>query len=224
MRYTTIFFDLDDTLYPSSTGLWDLIRWRMNKYMEDLLQLPADEISNIRQMYLDRYGTTLRGLQIHHQVDVDDYLAYVHDLPLADYIQPNPTLRELLLSLPQNRWIFTNADANHARRVIDILGLEGCFHGIIDIRALDFVCKPDPQAYHIALRLAGEVDPDRCVLIDDAPRNLVPAQFQGYRTVLVGTNGSNPGADFTIRFLADLPKVLPELWGAGWAIPNTLGG
>ncbi len=58
-------------------------------------------------------GTTMRGLQIHHQIDTDDYLAYVHDLPLHDYLYPNPQLRSLLTSLPQRRWIFTNADADY---------------------------------------------------------------------------------------------------------------
>ena len=84
MRFTTLFFDLDDTLYPNTTGLWKAIKERMNDYMRERLQIPAEDISSLREKYYLTYGTTTRGLQIHHNVDTADFLAYVHDLPLAD--------------------------------------------------------------------------------------------------------------------------------------------
>ena len=88
MRFTTIFFDLDDTLYPSSSGLWPAIKERMNSYMDERMHIPRDEIPRLREKYFREYGTTLRGLQANHKVDVQDYLAYVHDLPLKDYLHP----------------------------------------------------------------------------------------------------------------------------------------
>jgi FMN phosphatase YigB (HAD superfamily) len=118
----------------------------------------------------------------------------------------------LLLSLPQRRWLFTNADANHAHRVMSIVGVEGCFEGIIDIHALQFACKPDQEAYVRALELAGEKDPARCVLFDDAPRNLAPARQMGIYTVLIGSQTPNPAASHTISSLHQLPGSLPELW------------
>ena len=124
MRYTTLLFDLDDTLYDSGNGLWEAIRQRMSQYMIERIGLPAEEVPALRAMYYKKYGTTLRGLQRHFQVDSDDYLAYVHDLPLERYLKPATQLRGLLTSLPQQRWIFTNADANHARRVLSTLELE----------------------------------------------------------------------------------------------------
>ena len=219
MRYDTIFFDLDDTLYPAHSGLWEAILQRMQDYMLDLVDLPADQLAALRQSYLEKYGTTLRGLQREYHVNSDEYLAYVHDLPLKDFIQPNPSLRSMLLSLPQRRWVFTNADANHARRVMAIIGIEGCFEGIIDIRALEFACKPDPEAYLRALALAGEKDPTRCVLLDDAPRNLAPARQMGFFTVLVGSQTPNPAAHQTISSLLHLPDSLPELWN-GRSLPQ----
>ena len=41
---TTLFFDLDDTLYPSASGLWEAIRQRMTTYMEERLGFSADEV------------------------------------------------------------------------------------------------------------------------------------------------------------------------------------
>ena len=212
MYFKSLYFDLDDTLYPASSGLWDAIRDRMNTYMQKFIDLPIADIASIRQGYLEKYGTTLRGLQAHYDVDVDEYLAYVHDLPLEKYILPDPNLHALLLSLPQRRWIFTNSDHNHASRVLTILGLAGCFDGIIDIRAVDFACKPDKIAYQKALDIAGDEDPAQCAIFDDSVRNLAPAREIGFYTILVGKNGSEPVVDRVIPNIHELKDCMPELW------------
>lgn len=212
MKWSVLFFDLDDTLYPTTSGLWAAIRQRMTDYMHTPLGFSTEEIPTIREHYFKTYGTTLRGLQIHHNVDPDDYLAYVHDLPLEKFLTPDPHLREILISLPQMKWIFTNADANHAKRVLDILGLEGCFNGIIDVRSLDYLCKPEKEAFQRALDLSDAAAPEDCVLFDDSLRNLIPARTIGFTTVLVGSDGNNPGANYSLIKLTDLPQVFPELW------------
>ena len=107
MPFTTLFFDLDDTLYPNSAGLWAAIRERMSLYMIERLKLPAEEVPGLRRFYYETYGTTLRGLQKHYHIDAEDYLAFVHDLPLETYLEPDAEARPILLSLPQERWIFT---------------------------------------------------------------------------------------------------------------------
>jgi putative hydrolase of the HAD superfamily len=212
MRFKSLYFDLDDTLYPPGSGLWDAIRERMNLYMQKYIDLPLAEITTIRQGYLEKYGTTLRGLQAHYDIDAEDYLAFVHDLPLEEYIQPDPDLRRLLLSLPQRRWIFTNSDQKHAERVLNILGLAGCFNGIIDILAVDFACKPDKTAYERALQIAGDENPANCAIFDDSERNLAPARALGFYTILVGKDGSNQEVDEVIHSLHDLKSCIPQLW------------
>jgi putative hydrolase of the HAD superfamily len=215
MPFQSLYFDLDDTLYPSSSGLWDAIRDRMNLYMQRMIDLPLNEIVTLRQGYLEKYGTTLRGLQAHYDVDADEYLAFVHDLPLERYIQPNPHLRQILLSLPQKRWVFTNADANHARRVLNILDLADCFTGIIDIRLINFACKPEKISYQRALSVAGDDQPASCVIFDDAVRNLAPAKEIGFYTVLVGKQAPADTVDRIIPSLDDLANRMPELWKNG---------
>ena len=212
MSFTTLFFDLDETLYTKGNGLWDAIAARMNEYIHVQLNLPPEEVSTLRRHYYESYGTTLRGLQLHHQVNANDYLAYVHDLPLEDYIHPDPQLHQLLSSLSLRKWIFTNADAHHTSRVLDILGVSDCFEGIIDVRAIEFICKPEIEAYHRALTLANEDQPSDCILLDDSVRNLVPAKDLGFTTVLVGSNGTHPAADYTLEKIHQLPNALPDLW------------
>jgi putative hydrolase of the HAD superfamily len=212
MKFSTIFFDLDDTLYPNSTGLWEAIRVRMVTFLEERLGFNPDEVNIIRKTYFETYGTTLRGLQIHNQVDTDEYLAYVHDLPLEYYISPDPELVAIISSLPQKKWVFTNADSFHAQRVLSILGFGNCFQGIIDVRALGFLCKPEVEAYLRALALAGAGTADECVLLDDSSRNLNPAHQLGFTTVLVGSTEPDPSANHVIRTPKELPTVIPELW------------
>lgn len=208
MRFTTIFFDLDDTLYPSSSGLWQAIKARMNLYMRERLDIPEQDISRLREKYFMTYGTTLRGLQAHHNVDVQDFLAFVHDLRLSDYVQPNPTLRNVIASLPTRNLIFTNADVPHAKRVLAALGLEDCFDAIVDVNTVAPYCKPMTESFAIAMKAAGETTSSRCVMIDDLPRTTRAAREVGLFGILYGQDRPHPDADATFTDWRRLPSLL----------------
>ena len=213
MNFSTLFFDLDATLYPASNGLWDLIRLRIYQFMQEEVGIPENEIPKTRDHYWTTYGTTLQGLRIHHQVSPEQYLAYVHDLPLEDYLDDDPILRGLLNSLPQDRWVFTNADRHHAERVLDKLGIADQFTGIVDLFSLDLVVKPDPEAFRKALDMAGETDPSRCILFDDLLPNLTAAKKLGFTTTMVGKiNQPATYLDFQLDTIHDMKKSMPGLW------------
>lgn len=211
MPFSTIFFDLDDTLYPSSSGVWKLIKDRMSLYMNQRLGIAWDEIPTIRESFFREYGTTLRGLQIHYQVNTDEYLSFVHDIPLQEYLCPDAALKKMLMDLPLRKLIFTNADSNHASRVLSALGLENCFEKIVDINAVEPFCKPMQPALKIALDLSGETDPHRCILVDDLPSTTRAGREFGFFTILFGNNGKEMDANATLAQLTDLPKLLQNL-------------
>lgn len=208
MKYTTIFFDLDDTLYPASTGLWQAIKERMNLYMAERMGFDPAEIPHLREKYYLQYGTTLRGLQAHHDIDVEDYLAFVHNLPLDKYIQPRPDLCNLIASLGTRNLIFTNADAAHARRVLKALELDDCFETIVDVNAVAPYCKPMPESFQIAMCMAGESDPARCVMIDDLPRTTRAARDAGLFSILFGQDTPHPEANATLSDWRKLASIL----------------
>ncbi|CAG1010813.1 pyrimidine and pyridine-specific 5'-nucleotidase [Anaerolineales bacterium] len=211
MRFTTIFFDLDDTLYPSHVGLWSAIKARMNDYMSQHMNIPIGEIPKLREKYYLQYGTTLHGLQKHHNVDVQDYLAYVHDLPLADYLTPDPVLRSIIASLPTRNLIFTNADAAHAERVLATLNLRDLFTAIVDVNAIDPYCKPMPESFGIAMKTAGETDPSHCVMIDDLGRTTRAAKQAGLSSILYGGMAVNGDADASLSDWNELVGILENL-------------
>jgi len=210
MRFTTVFFDLDDTLYPNSTGLWLAIKERMNLYMIECMGMDEKDVPALREQYFRMYGTTLRGLQARHNVDVDEYLAYVHDLPLDQYLTPNPLQREIIASLPTRNLIFTNADVNHARRVLKVLNIDELFETIVDVNAVAPYCKPMPESFAIAQELADEPDPRKCVMIDDLPRTTRAALEVGMASIFYGTEEPTPEASGVFVDWNHLPILLGD--------------
>jgi putative hydrolase of the HAD superfamily len=210
MRFTTLFFDLDDTLYPSSTGLWPAIKDRMNLFMLERLGIPENDIPFLREQYFKMYGTTLRGLQERHNVDKEDFLAFVHDLPLQDYLTPNPIVREVIASLPTRNLIFTNADIPHARRVLAALQLEDLFERVVDVNAVAPYCKPMPESFAIAMDLADEPDPRKCVMIDDLPRTTRAALSVGMASLLYGCDEPTEDASGAFTDWTHLPVLLGD--------------
>ena len=162
----------------------------------------------LREQYFKMYGTTLRGLQARHNIDTEGFLAFVHDLPLSDYIAPDPVQRDVIASLPNRKLIFTNADANHARRVLAALKLDDLFDGIVDIHAVSPYCKPMPESFAIAQELANEPDPRKCVMIDDLPRTTRAALDAGMASVLYGTEEPTAEASGVFMNWKDLPILL----------------
>ena len=210
MRFTTLFFDLDDTLYPSSTGLWPAIKDRMTLYMIERLGLPENDVPFLREQYFKMYGTTLRGLQERHNVDKEDFLAYVHDLPIKNYLTPNPVLREVIASLPTRNLIFTNADVSHARRVLAALELDDLFETVVDVNAVTPYCKPMLESFAIAMDLADEPDPRKCVMIDDLPRTTRAALNVGMASLLYGCDEPTEDASGVLTDWTHLPILLGE--------------
>ena len=211
MRFTTFFFDLDETLYPHNNGLWAEIRARINAYMHERMGFPLEQIEALREKYFREYGTTLRGLQAHHKVDIDEYLAFVHDVPLSRYLHPDPELRKAIAGIPARKFIFTNADTNHANRVLEAVGLQGLFDGIIDVHAIAPYCKPMPESFELALKAAGGPDPHTCVLLDDQRRITRAARLLGMYTILVGEEPPGDDADVALLHLSDVTGLL-----SGW--------
>lgn len=208
MRFTTVFFDLDDTLYPASTGLWQTIKVRMNDYMRTRLGIPQDEIPALREKYYMQYGTTLRGLQANFQLDSADFLAYVHDIPLRDHLTPDPAQRPAIASLGTRNLIFTNSDSAHARRVLAVLELDDLFEIVVDVNAMEPYCKPARETFTLAMKAAGESDPARCVLIDDLTRNTRAARELGIFSLLYGQSEAHADAHAAFTNWRSLPALL----------------
>lgn len=209
MHFETLFFDLDDTLYPPSSGIWQAIGDRMEQYMIQKVGIPSNSAVSERQRLFHAHGTTMRGLVAEYGIDDLDFLIYVHDIPISEYLSEDIPLRKTIMQYSQRKVIFTNADTGHADRVLSTLGIGDLFDQIIDIRSIKPWCKPQREAFSIALEKAGITDPGGCVMIDDAHRNLVTAHELGMYTIQIGTETRSDPVDAAIKTLNDLAHVLP---------------
>ena len=183
-------FDLDNTLYPASTRLFDLIDERMTAYVGRVLGSDPIEARRVQKSYFRDHGTTLAGLMKHHDVEPKHFLDDVHAIEL-DRVALDERLARGLAALPGRRFIFTNGDADYAGRVLTAIGIGDQFHGLVDIHACDYLPKPDAHGYRLLVERFG-IDPRRAVLVEDMAKNLIPAKALGMTTVWVD-NGSDHG-------------------------------
>jgi putative hydrolase of the HAD superfamily len=206
---TTLFIDLDGTVYDKHNGLLDIMTSRIHHYMQTVVGIPEEEVIPTGEYYYNRFGSSLQGLQIFYDIDSGHYLEYIHDIPLQDHIQPDPALRQALLSLPQRKWIFTNSDRNHAGHVLSLLGIEDMFEGILDVWAMDYVPKPQRWVYKKALKYAGSPAPQNCLFVDDTLKNLKTAADMGWHTIWMDdSRGKSQNGHLALPKLHYLPQVL----------------
>ena len=178
--------------------------------MIERLGTSESDVPFLREQYFKMYGTTLRGLEERHHVDKEDFLAFVHDLPLQDYLRPDTVVRQVIASLPTRNLIFTNADVSHARRVLAALRLENLFETVVDVNAVSPYCKPMPESFAIAMELADEPDPRKCVMIDDLARTTRAALNVGMASLLYGCDKPTEDASGVFTDWTHLPILLGD--------------
>ncbi|HVH79223.1 MAG TPA: pyrimidine 5'-nucleotidase, partial [Stellaceae bacterium] len=110
-------FDLDNTLYPASCGLFPRVQERMNDYICRLLNVSLDEAKTLRAQYFREHGTTMHGLMAVHRIDPHEFMAFVHDVDLS-CVPPNPELVMALGTLSGRKLIYTNGSVPHAENLL----------------------------------------------------------------------------------------------------------
>ncbi len=175
MAIEVVLFDLDNTIYPASSGLMQSLDVRIGEYVQRTLGLSEEEALQLRREYYAEFGTTLRGLQRRHQdIETESYLQYVHDIALDAFLVSDERLDAKLSTLKARKAIFTNSPREYSERVLQTLGIAHHFERIFDLRFCDFVGKPEPACY---ARVLGElgVPGSAVMLLEDTVANLPPA-------------------------------------------------
>jgi len=201
MSLKYILFDLDDTPYPKNTPVMPAIGERIKTYLMKTLELTYEEATARRAHYNFQYGTVLRGLLQEESVDIEEYLDFIHDIPVSEYLEPNPELAHCLSKLPLHKYIFTNSYRKHAENVMNVLGVADYFEGIFDIRSVNFVSKPALHPYTTVVHRL-ETTPKTCVYVDDQARNLREPKLLGMTTVLVDSE-PNQWVDISVKNIVD---------------------
>lgn len=181
-------FDLDNTLYPRHTNLFQQVDARIRAYVQKLLNVSEDEAQHLQKSYYRDHGTTLRGLMSRHDVDPDDFLEFVHDIDHSP-VEADPKLGRAIKALPGRKFIYTNGSKVHAEKVAERLGVAEHFEAIYDIAAANLLPKPEAGAYELFVRQFA-IAPERSAMFEDLARNLLTPKALGMRTVLVVPPGT----------------------------------
>lgn len=174
--------DLDDTLYPSSTGIAEAVKRNIEDFLVEKLGFSRAIASTLRVELFRTHGSTLAGLRaLGYDVHPDDYHGFVHGQLPYDLIKADYNLRNLLLGISQRKIIFTNSDRKHAKETLRRLELEDCWDEIIcfetmnpNMQQFPIILKPSLEAMKIALQIA-QVDPRQTLFLDDNVRNIAAA-------------------------------------------------
>eukprot|EP00760_Papus_ankaliazontas_P027133 PhM_4_TR3165/c0_g1_i1/m.62714/K07025/K07025; putative hydrolase of the HAD superfamily len=220
-----VFLDLDGTLYPDNNSALKVMTSNFTRFITDRLKVTPEEAAAIETKYYMNLGLTPAGLWMDHGIPLEeayDFVLHQH-LDVREHLEPSPTLVSWLQHARQNLavtfFVLTNADARHARKSLDALGItEELFPSshIIDVHAMykdndnkeqqpqtmspsERVAdkhKPNAGAYHRALaiaeRVTGQKEWKQIWMFEDSPKNLVVPKQLGWRTVWVHTDGERP--------------------------------
>jgi putative hydrolase of the HAD superfamily len=181
-------FDLDNTLYPRHTKLFEQVDRRIKDYVQGLLALGPEEAHHVQKDYYRRYGTTLRGLMEEHGIHPDEFLEQVHDIDHSG-IEPNPRLTSAIARLPGRKFIMTNGSRRHAEKIAERLGFTDHFEDIFDIVRAGLLPKPNRRTYEGFVTATG-LRPSDAAMFEDLPRNLVVPKALGMQTILVLPGGT----------------------------------
>ena len=179
-------FDLDNTIYDVKAGVFTKISSRITDYIMTVLSFTREEANEVRSDMYKKYGLTLTGLIKEYEIDPDEYLHYIHDVTHPE-LQYEKQLKLSLKNLSGRKFIYTNASQDHAKNILSAMGIEAEFEKILDIKATQYVPKPDPKSYEIMLKsfdiFSNQVE--NSIFIEDTAKNLKPAKLLGLKTVWI---------------------------------------
>lgn len=208
-----LLLDVDNTLYPQSTGLGLEMSRLMTGFVARFLEVEEPTAEQMRREARGRHGTTLAWLLAEAGLeDADPYLEAVHPIDLSRWITDEHAAeaRETLDAIDLPASVLTNSPREHAERVLDRLGLCDRFERVFDLRSNGFVGKPDPSVYHRVLDEL-EIRANTTLFVDDMLQYLLPFRDLGGNVVQVTAEGAPDTEIPTIEALRDLvPIVYPS--------------
>lgn len=219
----TIFFDIDDTLYPSTELAYHARKNAINAMIDAGLKGEAEKIFKTLEGIVQKYGSNYPqhfdkllgeiGVPWSPAIVAAGVAAY-HDTKLS-YIKPYPETVPVLLQLRDNGYklgIITDGLAVKQWEKLIRLGLQHFFHAVIVSETSGF-SKPSAELFKIALE-SMNCRPDDAVMVGDKPeKDIAGAKSAGLKTIWIKKKpfAGEVKADFVIENLVELPGILEKL-------------
>lgn len=207
MNLSAVIFDLDGVIV--STDEFHYQAWK--------------QISDQEQIYFDReINERLRGVSRMESLEIilshsdkkyseneksllaqqknEIYCELLNKLSSNDIL---PGVINLLMSLiARNIKIAIGSSSKNTPFILDQIGLATNFDAIADGNSIKN-SKPDPEVFLLAAKMLG-VDPEECVVIEDAQAGIDAAKAAGMKAVGIGSAAHCVNADLKLNDLTDL--------------------
>ncbi|MDD4556576.1 MAG: HAD-IA family hydrolase [Alphaproteobacteria bacterium] len=196
-------FDLDYTLYPSSTKIENLFRENARAYLAVEMKMSSVEIEKAFEDF-GKKGSMLRGAR-EGSFNVEHFFNYICDVDVSA-IDYNPELHKKISSLPHCKIVFTNSSRKHTKDVLKKLKISDQFKYAFSAEDSEYYFKPELESFDKFFKHCCIV-PQESVFFEDNLRNLERAKALGMMTVLISSEQKEK-PDFCDYVFADINQAL----------------
>jgi beta-phosphoglucomutase len=197
---------MDGTLVDS--GDYHFVAWRETLAREGI-ELSRERFTQSfgqrnDEILRDHFGPSLSDEELARIAGAKE--ARYRQLVVENGLEPLPGVRAWLTRLASDGWhqaIASSAPRQNIETMLAALDLVGLFDATACAEDVQRG-KPDPQIYLVAASRVG-VDPDRCVVVEDAPAGIEAARRAGMRVVGVRFSHTDLDADRVVNSLDELP-------------------
>lgn len=207
--------DMDDTLYPISSGLRDALVGSIRDFIQQHVECSKEEANKLTSDYYKLYGLSLKGLIIEKGAKPDDYERFLDENIDYSVVPRDARLPALLAKANADIIIFTNSGLVHTRRTLTELEVINLVHLIVytDYAEPDFPAKPNPIAYERVEKLLN-VHPSQIYFADDNVKNIKVARERNWNTVQIdeGLSDAQVPTTTVIREIYDIDKTFPIIF------------
>lgn len=207
MPFDLAVIDLDNTLYSANSGVFARMDKRMTAFVANELNVDSKAADKLRVKYWREYGTTLRGMMLHHGMEPEPFLHDVHDINAHEILSEDRELNRALARLPGRKVIHTNGIREHAERILETLGVLHHFERIYDIRFNNYIPKPCKETLAMLIEEEGST-PERTLVVDDMADNLAVASELGCKTVWITHETKKGRWDYHLPSFHQLTEAL----------------
>ncbi|KAK0606116.1 hypothetical protein LWI29_034256 [Acer saccharum] len=206
-KYDCLLFDLDETLYPLSSGLSVEVTKNIQEYMIEKLGIEESKVPDLCFSLYKYYGTTMAGLRIFTNADKAHAARVLNQLGLEDCFDMIICF-ETLNSTNKGSDLVNESNIS-STGIFDINDYNR--HPDLELPKTPIVCKPFEEAYEQVFKIAN-INPQKTFFFDDSVRNLQTGKRMRLHTVSVGTSHKAEGVDYALESIHNIREALPELW------------
>ncbi|NEW04673.1 beta-phosphoglucomutase [Paenibacillus sp. SYP-B3998] len=213
MSILAVIFDLDGVLVHT-----DQYHYQAWKRMADEEGIVFDESVNDRlrgvsrmeslEVILEKSGRTYTSVE--KEALAEKKNGYYREL--LDRLTPAdaaPGSREIIAACKQQGTkVAIGSSSRNTPVILERLGLTHMFEAVADGNEI-VNSKPDPEVFLLAAKKLA-IDPECCIVVEDAEAGLVAAKRAGMKTAAMGTMINSPTADYRLHRLDELKAVI---WG-----------